>query len=93
MRSKIHGHELSILVKMHAFFFFGGGRGEEGGLLVTIFSSLTLHLTIFNNDLAIFDDRNIHTGAGKYCPKYIVKYRHLSSSGNRALVAGLFEFV
>ena len=76
MRSKIHGHELSILVKMHAFFFFGGGRGEEGGLLVTIFSSLTLHLTIFNNDLAIFDDRNIHTGAGKLLPK---GYRQISS--------------
>ena len=39
------------------------------------------YLTIFNGNLAIFDDRNVHTGARKLSPK---RYRHLSPSGNRA---------
>ena len=39
------------------------------------------YLTIFNGNLAIFYDRNVHTGARKLSPK---TYRHLSPSGNRA---------
>ena len=35
--------------------------------------------------MAIFDDRNVHTGAENYRPKDIVKYRHLSPSGDQAL--------
>ena len=34
------------------------------------------YLTIFNDNLAIFDDRNVHTGARKLSPK---RYRQISS--------------
>ena len=34
------------------------------------------YLTIFNDNLAIFNDRNVHTGAGKLLPK---RYRQISS--------------
>ena len=43
------------------------------------------YLTIFNDNLAISDNRNLHTGARKWIPKDIVKYRHLSPRGNWAL--------
>ena len=38
------------------------------------------YLTIFNNNLAIFDDRNVHTRTRKYHPK------DLLPSGNQALM-------
>ena len=43
------------------------------------------YLTIFNDNLAIFDDRNVHTGARKLSLKRYRKSYHLSPSGNRAL--------
>ena len=43
------------------------------------------YLVIFNGNLAIFDDRNVHTEARKLSPKRYRKFCHLSPSGNRAL--------
>ena len=45
------------------------------------------YLVIFNDNLAIFDNRNAHTGARKLSPKRYRKFCHLSPSGSRA-----FEF-